>query len=149
MIGIGIDPGKATGMTMLDYSDLISPTGLAYGTHTPESVTPALDQFSHYLDDAGGFIVIEKFVTREGKHGVDTTALRVIGRVEEWLRDKPYQVYWQLPVEKELASNDVLRRLGLWLKGTEQRHIMDATRHVVVRLTKMGHKPTMQKGWPR
>lgn len=145
---IAIDPGKATGIALLDYSEISAPTLIAHGTHAPDRVIDALDHLAQYLDFYGGVIVIERFVLREGMYGVDTSPIGVIDRIKEWAKNKPHTLVWQLPGEKELVTNDRLRRLGLWLKGKEQRHIMDAVRHAVLYLVKNKHKPTAAKGWP-
>lgn len=148
-----IDPGKATGVAYLNFSEITAPTLLSHNTNSPEELTYTLDYYMKLMLRNGsvGQLVIERFVLREGVHGVDTTPIEVIGRIKEWHSRLPLQprLHWQMPHERNMATNDVLRRMGLWLKGTEQRHIMDATRHGVVFLVNKKHKPTMAKGWPQ
>jgi len=148
MIIVGIDPGKSTGIAVLGHNEITHPTLITHDTPAPENVTGVLESLLSELDHQQVVIVVERFVLREGMYGVDTTPIEVIGRIKEWIKNKSYPVHWQLPTEKELATNAVLRRLGLWLKGTDQRHVMDATRHVVVHLVTNKHIPTIKKGWP-
>ena len=166
MILIGIDPGLHTGIAVVQVSDLAAPVLLHHSTadYTDprwQSVGRTLHElvggtFSHYgfnALDSDIQLVIEKFVPEARK--VDTTALEVIGELRQAIRDRDPWVdhvahwHWQTRQEKDGVSGEVLRRLGLWLKGKEQRHVMDATRHTVIRLSKMQHKPTLLKGWPQ
>lgn len=165
MILIGVDPGLRTGIALVQVSDLAAPTLLHHATvdyTEPRSPsvgrtlrelvegTPSRYGYNSVDDDIR--LVIEKFVPEARK--VDTTALEVIGELRQSIRDRDPWVdhvaawYWQTRQEKDSVSGDTLRRLGLWLKGKEQRHIMDAARHTVVRLVKMNHRPTIEKGWP-
>lgn len=167
MILIGIDPGLRTGIAVVQVSDLAAPMLLHHETadysipHTPSvgaRLRRVVDGSSMYNAvntlDNDIQLVIEKFVPEARK--VDTTALEVIGELRavqrnrraKWL-DSVGPWHWQTRQEKDGVSGDVLRRLGLWLKGKEQRHVMDATRHTVIRLSKMQHKPTLLKGWPQ
>lgn len=166
MILIGIDPGLHTGIAVVQVSDLAAPVLLHHETadysipHTPSVglrmqriVDGSLMHYGVNALDNDIQLVIEKFVPEARK--VDTTALEVIGELRQAIRDRdPWtnyvtQWHWQTRQEKDGVSGDVLRRLGLWLKGKEQRHVMDATRHTVIRLSKMQHKPTLLKGWPQ
>ncbi len=166
MILIGIDPGLRTGIAVVQVSDLAPPVLLHHETadysipHTPSvgarlrrvvDGSPMYSGVNALYNDIQ--LVIEKFVPEARK--VDTTALEVIGELRQAIRDRdPWtdyvtQWHWQTRQEKDGVSGDVLRRLGLWLRGKEQRHVMDATRHTVIRLSKMQHKPTLLKGWPQ
>src|SRR5690625_5188853 len=149
MIIVGIDPGKSTGIAVLGHNEITHPTLITHDTPAPENVTGVLESLLSELDHQQVVIVVERFVLREGMYGVDTTPIEVIGRIKEWSKDRPHPFVWQLPSEKELATNEVLRRMGLWLKGKDQRHVMDAVRHAVVYLAKQKHMPTLKKGWPQ
>lgn len=146
---IALDPGKTTGVAFLDYSEITSPTLVDHGSKSPENLTHTLDDYISRVGTDNALIVVERFVLREGMYGVDTSPIEVIGRIKEWSKDRPHPFVWQLPSEKELATNEVLRRMGLWLKGKDQRHVMDAVRHAVVYLVKQKHMPTLKKGWPQ
>ena len=149
---IGIDPGRKTGMIMLDIKPNQDPQPTAHATHDPFGVVPALDRFAR--EDNGEVnsttrVVIEKYVPREGVHGKDDTAQTVIGMVLQWSRDNGVDPIFQLPSERAMVTTAVLKNLGLWLKGHHNRHIMDAARHAVAWLVKMRHYKTMSKGWTR
>ena len=163
---IGIDPGLRTGIAVVQVSEQTPPELLHHETadysipHTPSVglrmqriVDGSLMHYGVNALDNDIQLVIEKFVPEARK--VDTTALEVIGELRQAIRDRDPWVdhvahwHWQTRQEKDGVSGEVLRRLGLWLKGKEQRHVMDATRHTVLRLSKMQHKPTLLKGWPQ
>lgn len=166
MILIGIDPGLRTGISVVQVSDLAAPVLVSHETADytiPRS--PSVERRLHRIIDGTLMyygvntldkeihLVVERFIPEARK--VDTTALEVIGELRQALRDRhPWtdhvtQWHWQQRSEKDSVTGDVLRRLGLWLKGKDQRHVMDAARHVVVQLGKMNHRPTLEKGWPQ
>lgn len=165
MILIGVDPGLRTGIALVQVSDHAAPTLLHHvtadytdpdsrsvGRTLYELVEGTVSHFGYSSVDDDIQLVIEKFVPEARK--VDTTALEVIGELRQAIRDRdPWldhvtKWHWQTRQEKDGVSGAVLRNLGLWLKGKEQRHVMDAARHTVVRLSKMNHRPTLEKGWP-
>lgn len=168
MILIGIDPGLRTGISVVQIADNLPPgmLGSKVVDYTDERVTSVGKHLRDTIEgtvvnlglpevDGGDGIrlVVERFVPEARK--VDTTALEVIGELraakrdgEEWT-GKVTHWYWPQRSEKESMSGDVLRRLGLWVKGHDNRHINDASRHVVTQLSKMNHRPTLEKGWPQ
>lgn len=166
MILIGVDPGLRTGISVVQVGEELPPGML--GNETADYSIPhsaSVEQLigrlicgspEHYginILDREIHLVVERFVPEARK--VDTTALEVIGELRQALRDRhPWTAYvakwhWQQRSEKDSVTGDVLRRLGLWSKGKELRHVNDASRHVVTRLSKMGHRPTLEKGWPQ
>lgn len=149
---IGIDPGRKTGMIMLDIQHNQDPKPIARATHDPFDVVRALEQFASEGDGevlTSTRVVIEKYVPREGVYGKDDTAQTVIGMILQWCQDNGVKPIFQLPSERTMVTTAVLQNLGLWLKGHDNRHIMDATRHAVTWLVKMRHYNTMSKGWKR
>lgn len=166
MILIGVDPGLRTGIAVVQVDgdeppqllhtstvDYSNQHGLSVGRMVQTIIRGSLiyNGIEALEDDIR--LVVEKFVPEARK--VDTTALEVIGELraakrnhEEWA-DKVSHWYWPQRSEKDSVSGDVLRRLGLWVKGHDNRHINDASRHVVTQLSKMNHRPTLEKGWPR
>src|SRR5690606_37706052 len=133
-----------------DYTD---PRARSVSRTLHELVEGSISHYGYSSMDDPIQLVIEKFVPEARK--VDTTALEVIGELRQAIRDRdPWtdhvtQWHWQQRSEKDSVTGGVLRRLGLWMKGKEQRHVMDAARHVVVQLSKMNHRPTLEKGWPQ
>ena len=149
---IAIDPGRKTGMIMLEIQHNQNPKPIAWATHDPFDVVRALEHFAR--EDSGEVnsttrVVIEKYVPREGVHGKDDTAQTVIGMILQWSRDNGVEPIFQMPSERAMVTTAVLQNLGLWLKGHDNRHIMDAARHAVTWLVKMRHHNTMSKGWRR
>lgn len=169
MIIIGVDPGLRTGVSVVevfttpempvfllgskvvDYTEAWTPS---VGKHLQDTIMGTMFFEGLYEQDSGDDIrlVVERFVPEARK--VDTTALEIIGEIraakrnrEPWT-EKVSKWYWPLRSEKDSVTGDVLRKLNLWVKGHDNRHINDASRHVVTQLSKMGHRPTIEKGWP-
>src|SRR5690625_6691333 len=105
----------------MDYSEITSPTLVDHGSKSPENLTHTLDAYISRVGTGNALIAVERFVLREGMYGVDTSPIDVIRRIKEWSQDRPHPFLWQLPSEKELATNEVLRRTVLWLTGKDQR----------------------------
>lgn len=163
---VGCDPGLRTGISVVQVGDTIPPDMLGqetadysvpYNTSVEQRIKRIVDgSLMHYgvnTLDKEIHLVVERFIPEARK--VDTTALEVIGELRQALRDRhPWtehvtKWHWQQRSEKDSVTGDVLRRLGLWMKGKDLRHVNDASRHVVVRLSKMGHRPTLERGWPQ
>ena len=166
MILIGIDPGLRTGIsvvqvtetsieqvfsTTVDYTD---PKEFSVGRQVKKIIRGNLMYNGVEVLDSDIRFVVEKFVPEARK--VDTTALEVIGELRQairdqdgWATDGMRKWYWQTRQEKDSVHNDVLRRLGLWVKGHDNRHINDASKHVVRRLVAMKHDFTLETGWPQ
>lgn len=90
--------------------------------------------------------------------GTDTTALEVIGAMEQVMFDRGEamyeKVFSQEPVavkrEKGLATDAVLESLGLHLgHHHHQRHVRDANRHAVVHLANRRYRPVCEAAYPR
>lgn len=166
VIIIGVDPGLRTGISVVQVSENLAPDMLgskvvdymeawtpSVGKHLRDTVVGGVMQYGVDSLDSDIRLVVERFVPEARK--VDTTALEVIGELRaakrnrvEWA-DKITHWHWPQRSEKESVTGDVLRRLDLWVKGHDNRHINDASRHVVTQLSKMGHRPTLEKGWPQ
>lgn len=149
---IGIDPGRKTGMVLLEAATNKAPQQIAWATHDPFDVVRALEQFASEGDGEvlpSTRVVIEKYVPREGVYGKDDTAQTVIGMILQWCQDNGVKPVFQLPSERVMVTTAVLQNLDLWLKGHDNRHVMDATRHAVAWLVKMRDPMTMAKGWRR
>lgn len=149
---IGIDPGRKTGMVLLEVPTNRPPQPIARATHDPFDVVRTLDQFASEGDGEvlpSTRVVIEKYVPREGVYGKDDTAQTVIGMVLQWCADNEVEPVFQMPSERVMVTTAVLQNLGLWLRGHDNRHVMDATRHAIAWLVKMRHPMTMAKGWRR
>lgn len=149
---IGIDPGRATGMILLEVPANNSPVPIAYATQEPHTVIDALDHFAREEDGtiaANTWVIVEKFIPREDVHGKDDVAQNINGMITQWGVSNTMldRVVFQTPDQRVMVTRPVLMRLGLWLAGHKNRHVMDATKHAVSWLVKMRHKMTMAKGW--
>lgn len=142
---IGVDPGKATGMALVSYSDEKEPVLLDYTTSTEADVVRYLrtTHHSHSLT-----LVVERFVLRGGVHGVDITPERINGRIMQFTEDEGIDVVWQLPSSKDLISNEILKRMDFWIPGKDNRHVDDALRHVMQYLVRVRNRPAVSKGFP-
>lgn len=162
MIIIGCDPGKATGISVVGAPvggeprllghEIIDYGVAEHGITVGEVLGWNSQRYVDHTTDL--HLVVERFVPERTPHGFDATPIEVIGEIKALIRNKPLWLHqfrsitWALRVEKERVDNKVLRRLDLYLPGKEERHVNDATRHVVNRLVALSHRPTMAKGWP-
>lgn len=100
-------------------------------------------------------VILEKFVHRPGRP-FNATAYKVMGICETWHQrfraggDPTFEYIERLPVEgKKEVPNDVLRKLGMYLSGHDNRHINDATRHGVSWLIENRHRGTALVAKPK
>ena len=153
MILVGVDPGRATGMILLEVPTNNSPMPLAYATHEPHKVIEALDAFVRQDGEIAPDtrVVVEKYVPREDIHGKDDIAQSLNGMITQWAISNAMldRVSFQLPSERGMVTMPVLKKLGLWLPGHKNRHVMDAARHTITWLVKMRHTMTIVKGWKK
>lgn len=167
---IAIDPGKKTGIAVLerskhdDGSDLVE---LLYSAETsPDETVPTLRHLMaeyqlppphlHSPDPAHpappsppARVVIEKFIISQrtvAKSQEASHALRTIGACEQVLRDCGYPeaaIKWQSPSQKAVFPNEKLKSLGLWHRGGDG-HALDAIRHGALYLA-MSTGPALAK----
>lgn len=96
------------------------------------------------------YLVCEKFVLRNNVFVADTEPLLIEGALRVlWGGD----IEWQLPSDKSLVSDTVLRENNLWHTGKQvgwkdARDTNDAIIHALAYLKKNKHIPTLQKYWP-
>lgn len=149
---INIDPGLATGMSLLRVDEESRKPILMATATIPYRAIDIYDQVSswYYMARVGhGFaadVVMEKFVARPGRP-IETTALKVMGVVETWWdkeghkQDSHYVEH--VPVQgKFMVTDDVLRAADVHVKGHANRHINDATRHGIGHLLAQKHRGT-------
>lgn len=162
MIVIGVDPGKATGISVVEAGEGAGPSlaeyqiidyGAVHSRTVGNEVKSIVQTYGYTHHDL--HLVVERFVPERTPRGFDATPIEVIGEIKALIRNAAFDwmeqvesVTWALRVEKERVDNKVLKRLDLYVSGKEERHVNDGTRHVVNRLAALGHRPTMEKGWP-
>lgn len=143
-----VDPGGDTGMALLyikpDDFDLIDYRTVPYDPHRSESMpTEVLVRWK--LEYPGLHdLVYEDFHVRNTSAQKDTTALKVIGSMDQMIFEgRPYRsIFVQQPVGgKHSITDDVLRNLGLLFESHADRHMNDALRHAAAHLTKRRYRP--------
>lgn len=130
---LAIDPGLATGMALINITDLNNPQIInAWELNTTEFY----DKAEEIISSCGPLldIVIENFIVT--KRTAELTqapwSLELIG-VVRFLARKYYvnDLVLNKPSDKQFADNDKLRQCGFWFVGGEG-HANDAFRHAVV-----------------
>jgi hypothetical protein len=141
---IGVDPGKATGVSVMDLKHSTQPNGIFHNftvqpglafTHDEEglaSVVRILAQTVSEKLDAPLVIACEKYiVTRNSEQSQDIQPLRVTGLFKSIFEvlEIPHYYYEQMPSSAKMAfPNTRLASFGLVAKSMD-RHAMDAARH--------------------
>lgn len=134
---IAIDPGLATGMCGLRPRDDRSGLDISFaGEYSPMETGDTLD---HVLRDRGDeecVIVIERFVISRStaSNSQAPWSLEIIGNTR-WLSHTYLgtdQIVLQTPSDaKSLVTNERIKNLGLWQRGSKG-HVIDAIRHGVL-----------------
>jgi len=154
-----MDPGGQTGMSLLRIEpkkfELVDWATISYnpGLEDPDSM-PSMKLIEWAERYPGRHqLLYENFHLRNNDADKDTTALRVIGSVEQVIFERRlYEaVHAQEPVEaKHMATDEVLEALGLHLDHKHaQRHVRDSLRHAVTHLTRMRYLPVCRVAYPR
>lgn len=152
-----VDPGGTTGLALLHVSpSAFTAVDQSADLYDPEhQKTPliTLKKWRAAYDTCPHVLVYENFHVRPGQKAVDTTALRVLGGLEEWLMHETgayHQAVAQEPVQgKSMVTDEVLNRLGLHAYGKDARHIRDAFRHAVAWLARRSYLPVCTRAWPK
>lgn len=139
---LGVDPGKTTGMCLLDTSNPMNPVVLWSGEFNVKDFYQKAEETveAHYME--GLEIVCENFIITQAtaKKGQAPWSLRGCG-VMEFLSMKfncPFTL--QKPVDaKNFSTNAKLRLAGFWHVGGEG-HANDALRHCMLYLVTKNQK---------
>lgn len=144
---LSIDPGKITGMSLFSYE---------YGSEPIMEWSKELEQdevaevvrntiwtptIRHNVD-----VVCERFVinAQTVKNSQAPYSLEVIGIVKQCLKDNGKamdDIYFQTPADAmTMFDNKKLKKLDYWHVGGGG-HALDAIRHALLRLVKIGWKP--------
>ncbi len=141
---LSFDPGGTTGYAYVSF-DESSLTLIKSG-----QITGSLSGFLEWWKERDPLqqdliLVCESFTLREGVRGVNLDPCYIIGALEVLSGNNA--VRYQPPSHKVFCNNDVLKNLGMWLKG--QDHARDAVRHAIAYLRNVEHHaPTLERGWP-
>lgn len=135
---LAIDPGVRSGVALLDVPNDKTPVLLMH-----DEVYGGLSGFHEWWQRRPDYdvLVVEDYIVRRGVPG-NVEPLRIIGYLH------PYAPVLQAPAgRKQAVSDDVLKRLGMYLPGEPNRNAREAVRHGVWWLKKHHHLPTMKAGW--
>lgn len=153
-----MDPGGDTGLAILhvksDGFELLDYQTVTYRPSAGEMPTSTLIEWRLNYPGIHDFVYEDFHIrNRENAAATDTTALRVIGSVEQMIYDRNLyrHVISQEPVAgKFIATDEVLEKLGLHLGHQyHQRHVRDGLRHGVALLSRRGYRPVCEVINPR
>ena len=144
---LAVDPGKATGLALFsregDSEPILVWSKEVQQEEFAEAVRSVLwdPTIRYHLD-----VVCERFTINSNtvKNSQSPYSLEQIGILKQLLLDngRPIDdIYFQSPADaKAMFDNPKLKKLGYWHRGGEG-HALDAIRHALLRLVKMGWKP--------
>ena len=142
---LSVDPGKATGMALFSIENASEPVlewSIEVQQHEyAKPIREALAAFGGELD-----VVCERFTinAQTVKNTQSPFSLEQIGILKQCLLDagRPAEdIYFQSPADaKAMFTNEKLKKLEYWHRGGEG-HALDAIRHALLRLVKIGWKP--------
>lgn len=131
---LGIDPGKATGLVLIDTSDPENPIPMYSGEL---DVSQFYGKMESYFTEFGEqlHVVIEDFkiTPQTGKLSDAPWSLNLIGVTQYFCWRYAVGLTVQKPAEKPFASNPRLHAVGFWHKGGGG-HANDAFRHAMIYL---------------
>jgi hypothetical protein len=137
-----VDPGaQRTGVALLRVQDNTTPELFEYW-----DIPGGPEGFTTWWAHKPGYdvLVVEDYIVRQGVH-TDHLALQTVG----FLRATEPDAIFQMPAgRKVMVSNDVLKRLGLYLTGNKNRNAIEAIRHTILYLRNQHHIPTLRVGFP-
>lgn len=139
---LSLDPGGTTGVAQLSYSESEMPI-LDFVQQVEGGLLGFLGWWNSLESHHWDAIVCEDFVLRPSVKFPDLSPVYIIGA----LTALTGIVTLQSPSLKPLCNDDVLKRMDFYTKG--KPHGNDATRHAIIYLRHMKHKPTLLKGWPQ
>lgn len=144
---IAIDPGKASGFAVLDYTDL-DDIKIDYSDEleqfaVSEYVEKMLEDNAESETPNSIEIVMEKFTvtpqTGKNSNGENWSS-EIIGSIRYMAKKHGIKFTEQTPARaKSFVENDRMRAIGIWHVGGEG-HAKDALRHAVLYLVE-------KKGW--
>lgn len=147
---ISIDPGKASGVAVLDYSDLDDIKILYSGELDQQETCVFIENlvlYERYMaelePDRSFEVVYEKFqiTAQTGKNtNEENWSAEIIGVIKFLCRKDGFKFTVQTPAEaKNFVPNERMKAVGIWAKSPNG-HVHDALRHAVLFLVK-------NKGW--
>lgn len=140
---ISIDPGKASGFALLDYTDMDDIKIIYSGELEQYETSETVEKLLTKEVEADYEIVMEKF-TITAQTGKNTNggnwSPEIIGSVKYLAQREGVPFSEQTPAEaKNFVPNERMKAVGIWHRGGEG-HARDALRHAVLYLVR-------KKGW--
>jgi hypothetical protein len=152
---MSVDPGVETGLALMlaGTSELVLEDTRITRYAPLRGISPLADlkEWSGAHRDFPVVLVYEDFHVRPGRMIPDTTPLRVIGGIEEWIRSSSpcEEIIRREPVQgKFTVTDDVLKGMGMLGRGGLTRHVNDAVRHTVAWLVSISYLPACKAAWP-
>lgn len=142
---LSVDPGKATGMALFSLEPGQEPILVWSKELQQEEYAEPIRATLASVDSAVD-VVCERFTinAQTVRNSQAPYSLEQIGILKQCLMDagRPANdIYFQAPADaKAMFTNETLKKLGYWHKGGEG-HALDAIRHGLLRLVKLGWKP--------
>lgn len=145
---LAVDPGKATGLALFEYEAGSEPTLLwSLEVQQHEYAGPIRAALQSAIETGTELrVACERFTinAQTAKNAQAPYSLEQIGILKQCLLDVARgadDIYFQAPADaKALFPNPGLKKLGYWHVGGEG-HALDAIRHGLLCLVKMGWKP--------
>jgi hypothetical protein len=138
---LSLDPGGTTGASVIYYDDSV--VELVHATQIKGALSGFLS-WQETFDTPIDNIICESFTLRPGIHGVDLSPTYIMGALEALYKD--FDIIYQEPKLKPLCDDSRLKSMGFYITG--KQHANDSTRHGIIYLRNIKHKPTLLKGWP-
>jgi hypothetical protein len=139
---LSLDPGGTTGIAQVTYSESEGPV-LDFVEQVEGGLLGFLGWWNGLESRDWDAIVCEDFVLRPSVKFPDLSPVYIIGALTALVG----VLTLQSPSLKPLCNDEVLKRMEFYTKG--KPHGNDATRHAIIYLRHMRHKPTLLKGWPQ
>ena len=145
---LSIDPGKASGICLFQYEQGQQPKLIWSGEYQQEEYAQPIRNALRSSIEYGMpiDIVCERFTinAQTVRNSQSPNSLEQIGILKQVFIDHKIpteKIIFQSPADaKAMFDNPKLKKLGFWHKGGEG-HALDAIRHAVLRLVKIGWIP--------
>lgn len=144
---LAIDPGKMTGMTLFKRETGSDPELIwSREVEQHEYAAPIREVLDNAEIAASLTVVCERFIinAQTVRNSQAPYSLEQIGILKQCLFDaglSASDITFQAPADAmAMFTNEKLKKLGYWHRGGAG-HALDAIRHALLRLVKMGWKP--------
>lgn len=127
-----------TGISAVDISNLNDPKLLWTAEWT---IKEFHDKIEDLMMGDGICVVAESYIItiETAKKSPQPWSLNLLGVVQFLAQKYNVEVTLQPPAQKQFATNDRLRMVGFWEKGTEG-HSQDSLRHIMVKILTMNRR---------